>query len=175
MMIRYVLTGSALFFGLATAMSGCSSARTVCELMCECEHCSDPREDVTCAEYEAQEAAVEAYECSEQWEALMTCIQEKGTCDEKESNFSTRGNGNCNDTQDLGTPCTTNADCPSAGFPVPPTCSNGMCVLTSCEDSGTPCSSNDDCKGEGPDLCDDEEQDLGECVDAASGGAGPNF
>jgi hypothetical protein len=143
MMIRYLLTGSALFFGLATAMSGCSSARKTCEIMCECEHCSDPREDITCAEYEAQEAAAEAYECSEQWEALMTCIQEKGTCDEKEANFSTRGNGNC--------------------------------VMSMCEDSGNPCSSNGDCKGEGADLCDDEEQDLGECVDAASGGAGPNF
>jgi len=135
MNIRYVLAGVVLFGGLATTSSGCSSAQSTCDLVCDCEHCGDPKEDVTCLEYEAQEAEADAYECSDAWEKYMTCVQEKGTCNEKEANFSTRSNGTCSDTDNLGFNCATDADCQN-GFPGKVTCSGGSCVASRCSGRG---------------------------------------
>lgn|GEM_PF-2782531 len=176
MMIRHVLTGASVFLGFAVASFGCSSAQSVCQLICECQHCSDRTEEFTCAELEAQQASAEAYECGEKWEALLTCVEEKGTCNEKEADFTTRESGSCSDTQDIGGSCSTNADCQQGGgFPGNVTCSAGVCKVSVCTGSSSPCTSNDDCMGQGDDLCENEAEALENCIDAASGGAAPHF
>lgn len=173
MNMRYVMAGGLLALGFFGMAPGCSSAQTVCELACECQHCSDPTEDVTCYAYKVQEAEAQAYACDDAWEALMTCVQEKGTCNEKEAQFSTRANGTCSDTQMVGGNCMTNADCQQIGIPGKTACTNGMCVVYRCSGGGQSCDTDADCAGNGEELCDKEKTDVADCIDKASGGAPP--
>lgn len=166
---------SCLIFGFLGTSSGCSSAQATCDLVCECEHCGDALRDFTCFQYEALEAETDAYECSDPWEAYVTCIQEKGTCDEKEARFSTRESGTCSDTQDFGASCMTNADCDMLGFPDPLTCVNNVCAYKVCSGSAKSCASDAECTGIGPDLCDTEQEAVSDCIDKASGGAAPKL
>lgn len=170
---RYLGAISVLLLGFLGNAGGCSSAETVCELICDCSHCNDLEMDLVCFQYKVQEATAEAYDCSEQWEAQMTCIQEKGTCKEEESRFETRGSSSCSDTEDIGVMCMSQADCDAIGFPGPLTCTVNRCLAKVCSGNGANCSSDADCTGSGPELCDDEEVAVRKCVEAASGGDVP--
>jgi hypothetical protein len=161
-MLRTLATSLPLLFGLATMSTGCTSAASVCAMVCECEHCNTYTEDSRCHSMEKAEAEAEAYECGEKYVAVLSCIEEKGTCDEERVNFTTRGPGNCA-TQSIGMSCMTDVDC----FGNNPTCSNGMCMESRCEGSGDPCSDDGDCE-DGPDLCQDERDSLSECIVDAS-------
>ncbi|MDI1483301.1 hypothetical protein [Polyangium sp. y55x31] len=88
-MIRTILVNAALLLGLAAASSGCSRAQVVCDLICECEHCSDENEVQTCGQFATQEDVADAYDCGDAWTTYTLCIEEQGTCDEKKAQFST--------------------------------------------------------------------------------------
>lgn len=164
MMIRTLMTSLPLLFGMAATMTGCTNAASVCAMICECEHCNDYTEQDICYSMEKAEARAEAYECGEKYSAVLTCVEEKGTCDEEKVNFSTQGPGNCSP-QANGQSCTTDADC----FGNNPSCSNGSCMELACEGSFNPCSTDADCSDNGPDLCESEQEALSDCIDAASG------
>lgn len=164
-MIRRIIFNAAILVGMSAPVMGCSSAESVCSLMCECEHCNDYSEMATCSQLTTVESIAEAYECSEQWEAYMSCIEDKGTCDEEEANFRTTGDGSCSDTEPLGNSCATNADCsfgPPGGF-----CQGGECMARVCANSGGAwCETNADCPG--APLCETEEEAVDKCIDNAS-------
>lgn len=153
------------------ASAGCGSqASQLCDLACECEHCNDYEEDLNCVQLQAQQDIAEAYECSEEWEAWASCVEEKAECDEDEARFSTSGSGSCSGSMPLNFSCATDTDCGGFGA----SCQAGMCVQRVCAGTdGFSCETNDDCPGE--DRCGDEQQDLNECIDDSSAHDGPIF
>jgi hypothetical protein len=154
------------------AAAGCGSrASQICDLVCECEHCNDYAEDINCIQLQAQQDIAETYECSDQYEAWATCVEEKGECDEDEARFSTSGNGSCSGSLPLGISCAADADC--GGFSA--TCQSGMCVQRVCAgtDDQFSCETDSDCPGQ--DRCTDEEQELSECISDSSAHGGPIF
>jgi hypothetical protein len=172
MNIRTMLAGLVLSMGFFGMSSGCSSARSTCALVCECEHCGDLAEELTCTEYDVDEAIAQAYGCDDAWEAYMTCVQEKGTCDAERARFTTRANGTCSETDNLGVSCMTNADC-QLGLPGATSCSAGACVASRCSNGGDYCAVDNDCLGQGEELCDDARDKVDQCIEDASGGAPP--
>lgn len=175
MIQRYIGVGALFVLGLLGSASGCSSAQSTCELMAECGHWGYELRDFTCFFYRAQEEAALAYECGDQWDAYMTCVQEKGTCDEKAARFTTRENGQCDETRALGVTCMTNADCDAIGFPDPLTCVDNSCAFRVCSGTTTNCSSDSDCIGIGEDVCENQIENVQTCVDKASGGVSPDI
>jgi hypothetical protein len=152
---------------LVVAAAGCGSqASTLCDLICECEHCSDLDEDATCTELEAEMDVAEAYECQAEWEDWATCVEEKGRCEEKDARYTTQEPGSCSEVQDTGFPCTVEGDC-DAGTGPDSFCEAGTCKFRTCSGSGGTCSTNSDCQG-GEDACGDQREDLAKCQADAS-------
>ncbi len=92
-MMRRIFVNASLVVGLlgfATMNIGCSRAQVICDLRCECEHCNNQDELVECDQLAAQEDVADAYDCSDAWNDLTVCMEEKGTCDETEARFTTR-------------------------------------------------------------------------------------
>ena len=166
--LRLLALGSA--FGLAAlAAPACGGLpATLCDLVCECEHCNDVEEDVTCEGYATQQDVAEIYDCLQEWEDWATCVEEKGTCNEDEADFSTRKQGSCTGApQDTGIPCANNGEC-TQGFGDGFYCSGGTCQARTCAgDSNQFCATSDECP-DGEDRCDSEAADLAECIDDAS-------
>ncbi|MDI1483299.1 hypothetical protein [Polyangium sp. y55x31] len=92
-MHRRFLWNTLVLLSLAGVSVGCSRAQVVCDLICECQHCSDQDEIMICARYSTLEDEADAYGCSDAWTAYTICIEEKGTCDETTLEFSIRDNG----------------------------------------------------------------------------------
>lgn len=152
--------------GLLGLVAGCGGqASSVCSLICDCEHCNDYEEDLTCIQVETSLSVAEAYDCAQEWEDYASCVEEKGKCDEKEADFSTRADGSCSATQPIGFPCMVQADCDQVQTGL--TCTGGECAQRVCAGDPYPCDTNADCPG-GPDRCEDEAVDLGECESKAS-------
>jgi hypothetical protein len=163
-MIRTLVMSLPLAFGAVTMTTACTSASSVCQTICECEHCNKYAELSRCRSMEKAEARAEAYECGTEHAAVMACTLEKGTCDEETSNFTTAAPGTCAEVG-AGMSCTVDADC----FGGNATCSNNMCVERMCEGSGRSCDTNADCADDGPDRCQDEKEKLADCIENASG------
>lgn len=161
-MIRTLVLSIPLAMGIVALTPGCTTASSVCDTICECEHCNKYAKLNRCRNMEKSEATADAYDCSEAYTAVLTCTLEKGQCDEETANYSTRANGTCTQ-QPIGLSCTVDNDCFGA------TCSNGSCVDSRCDGSGKPCTASADCSGEGADACEKEQETLAECIDAASG------
>jgi hypothetical protein len=103
-MYRNIIINAFLLAGFASLSVGCSRAQVVCDLVCECEHCNDQEEIVTCDQLEVQESVADAYACGDAWEALTVCQEEKGTCDVDEARFETQNdNGEDRCAQERGT------------------------------------------------------------------------
>ena len=168
---------AALTLGIAATSllsAGCGSrAGAVCSLVCDCEHCNDYEEEVSCTLYQTQADVADAYGCADQWDAWAACVEEKGTCDDKEANFSTATPGRCNAFEPTTTACMTAADCVSVDFDL--TCEAGMCARRVCSGGGQGCQNDGDCSGD--DLCDAEDDALDKCIDDASkhGGTSVDF
>lgn len=162
-MIRTFGLSLFLTLGAAVYLPACTSASSVCETICECEHCSDYRELSQCRSMERKEARAEAYGCNDQHAAVLTCMLEKGRCDEEKSNYVLSGPGQCVQ-QPQGVSCMSASDC--GGFN--PQCTNGQCTDGICADIGSSCSSNSDCDLGGPSVCTSEEDALDKCISDAS-------
>jgi hypothetical protein len=156
-----------LFFPVGVL--GCSSqAGAICSLECECEHCNDIEESVSCESAETQAEIAEAYDCLSEWEEWATCVEEKGECNEDDAQFSTQEPGSCNASMDSGFPCTSDAECEQLGSD---SCEEGTCRIRVCAESGNQCTSNEDCPT-GEDRCQSEQDALTECQDDASDASG---
>jgi len=88
-MKRTIVVSALVLFGFSFATMGCSRATVICELVCECEHCNDQDKIEQCNSVNAAEDVASAYDCGEQWDAYTVCFEERGTCEVKESRFST--------------------------------------------------------------------------------------
>jgi len=162
-----VITAISLVGALALAHGCASQATTVCELICECEHCNDVEEELSCAQIETSADIAEVYGCDAEWEAYAVCYEEKGKCNEKEASFSTQAPGRCDGLAPTGFPCTTQVDCEQLGSFL--TCDAGQCSQRVCSGPDEyPCENDDDCPG-GEDRCQDEAVKLNECQSEASG------
>jgi hypothetical protein len=156
-----------LALGAVATMPSCTSMpTTLCDLECECEHCNDWEYDFECAQQEMGQEVAEAYDCTSEWDAWASCVEEQGECDEEAARFSTHALGSCSGTMDLGIPCTDDAECEQMGG-YSANCSGGSCQMKSCAGQDVPCQSNSDCPT-GEDKCGTEEEALEECVDGAS-------
>lgn len=138
----FVLAG---LLGLSSTTSCKSQAATLCDLVCDCRHCSDLDRDLTCAGYGAQQDVANAYGCESQWENWASCFEDNGECNEETATFSTQGTGSCSGQRDLGIACTDNTQCTGPGQP---TCQSGTCVARVCAgetNTGMMCMTNADC------------------------------
>lgn len=155
---------------LSATAGGCASQpQTLCDLVCECEHCNDYAEEAECARREAELAVAEAYGCESEWEAYATCIEDDGTCDEQKARFSTQGPGQCSGVLDTQFPCTMADECQQFGGETVWTCIAGMCSGKSCAGGGNaPCRQDNDCDG-GADKCGLQASNLNECQTQATG------
>lgn len=155
----------------AAAAGGCeSSAGTVCDLMCECEHCNDYEEESRCAQLEWQADVAEAYDCTSKFESWASCVEENGSCDENEASFSTLERGSCSGKGETGLDCSLDPGV-CAGIGSGSSCENGTCKYRACAGALGPnppaCGSDADC-GFGPDRCAEARTALVECEQEAS-------
>jgi hypothetical protein len=163
----------AFFVGLlplslaALGAAGCGGlGGELTTLVCECEHCDDWREDKLIASLDASREVAAIYECDVEWESLVQCEIDEGTCDDEEARWSVSEPGSCSSSMDLGTMCTSDAQCsiiPNA------TCSTTTmtCQQRVCAGGGSTCSKDSDCTA-GEYKCADELKDLVECEDDAA-------
>ncbi len=98
-MNRTILASALVLFGFSFLTMGCSRATVICELICECEHCNDQEMIESCNQLGTVEDVADAYDCSDKWEAYTVCVQERGTCDVKDSRFSTQNDAGENKCQ----------------------------------------------------------------------------
>ena len=163
-MLRTLGMSLGLVFGAFGALmtTSCTGASAVCAAICECEHCNKYTELAECRSSERSEAVADAYNCGDKYAAVAECTLEMGRCEEKTANYTTQGNGTCIDNP-TGSSCMTDAECFGA------TCTAGQCVERACADSFQSCSVDADCVDEGPDLCEDQQKALADCMDKASG------
>lgn len=158
----------AFFVGLlplSLAAAGCGGlGGELTDLICECEHCDDWREDKLIASLDASLEVATIYQCDVEWESLVQCEIDEGECDDEEARWSVSEPGSCSSSMDLGTTCASDADCSI----IP----NATCNLTSmtCQQKvcagggGGSCATDADCPT-GEFKCADELQDLVECED----------
>jgi len=107
-MKRSILASAFVLLGFSFSITGCSRASVVCDLICECEHCNDQAKVEACNQLGTAEDVADAYDCSDKWEAYTVCVEERGTCDNKEARFSTRndaGEDRCQDESDALSDC----------------------------------------------------------------------
>lgn len=163
------MRAKAFFVGLlplSLAAAGCGGiGGQLTDLVCECEHCDDWKEEKLIATLGASQEVAAIYGCDIEWESLVQCEIDEGTCEDEEARWSVSEPGECSETMNLGTPCTTDAQCIAPGS----TCNTvmGMCQQKSCSGGGPPCSKDSDCSA-GEYKCADELKDLVECEDDAA-------
>jgi hypothetical protein len=146
---------------LSLAVTGCGGlGGELTDIICDCTHCDDWREEKLIAGYDTSLEIAEIYGCDPEWESLMGCQIDRGECDEDDASWSVYEKGSCSGSLDLMTPCTTDAQCVIAGS----TCNGTTCVQKACSGANTPCASDSDCPV-GEDKCEDEREDLFECLD----------
>jgi hypothetical protein len=107
-----ILATALALFGLSFATMGCSRAAVICEITCECEHCSDQAKIEACNELATAEDVANAYDCGDKWDDYTVCVEDRGTCDEKESRFSfmnDMGENRCQNERDALNDCIDNA------------------------------------------------------------------
>lgn len=107
-MKRTILAGAFVLVGFSFSTIGCSRAAAICEITCECEHCNDQAQVEVCNQLGTAEDIASAYDCSDKWDTYTVCVEERGTCDAKESRFSIAndmGESRCQDESDALNEC----------------------------------------------------------------------
>lgn len=152
---------------LSLAAAGCGGlGGELTDLICECEACDDWREDKLLALYASSQEVASIYECDAEWEELIQCEIDEGTCNDDDARWTVSEPGSCSSSIDLPSPCTSDADC---SITPNSTCNAAtmMCQQKVCSGGGNTCSSDDDCTT-GEYKCSDELIDLVECEDDAA-------
>ncbi|HHH10774.1 MAG TPA: hypothetical protein ENK23_01685, partial [Sorangium sp.] len=153
------LIAISLFLSPLVLAPGCDTAADICSLVCECEHCADMVEFYRCQQIDSSRQIADVYDCTSEWDAYADCYQQKGRCDERAANFTTRKPVSCSGTSDTGVGCTTDSDCADVGVPNA-SCVDMSCQYRSCADpQGGPCEKDSDCRN-GDDECQSEKDDL---------------
>ena len=146
--------------------ASCTTADALCELICECEHCSDLAENELCESLALDQEIAEIYGCDSAWESWAECVENNGSCREDDAVFTTSELDYCASFIDLGIPCSGDAECAAQPDAF---CNQGTCMRRSCNSNPQqPCNSDSDCPT-GTDLCADVRQALVDCEQAAAG------
>jgi hypothetical protein len=151
----------------AVAVAGCGGlGGQLTDAVCQCEHCDDWREDKLIALHDTTRAIATTYGCEAEWESLVQCEIDEGTCDEEKARWSVSEPGKCNASMNLMVTCVTDLDCAALQGA---TCSAATktCTQKICSGGGPTCDSDSDCTA-GEYLCLDELQELVECEDDAA-------
>lgn len=107
-MKRFFSAAALISTALLTSAPGCTRAAALCEIICECEHCSDQAKATTCGDLAIAEDVAASYDCTAKYELLANCVEQRGTCDEKEAQFSLTtdtGENRCQDEKDALQEC----------------------------------------------------------------------
>lgn len=157
---------------LALVATSCSKSapQSLCDTICDCEHCGTQAEELACASAEADLRVATDYGCEAQWNAWADCVQGQGVCVDAKATFSTKLPGHCTKLYDIGLPCTATTDCTPLGVSSA-TCIAGKCQTRQCEENGQICSADTDCPTTG-DKCSTQAADLATCEAKASGHPG---
>ncbi|MEM9696801.1 MAG: hypothetical protein AAGA56_29970 [Myxococcota bacterium] len=84
---RLGLFSAAVLTGGLVVLPGCSStASEICDLVCECQRCSDRAREECENNYKAQEERASAFECEADYEAYSDCIIDNPECDDDDPN-----------------------------------------------------------------------------------------
>lgn len=89
-MKRCILVSIFAVVGFSSTILGCTRAASVCDVVCECEHCSDQTKIVYCNELQTQADVAQAYGCGEKWETYAICFETRGECDANTSRYSSK-------------------------------------------------------------------------------------
>lgn len=86
--LSHTLLSAFLLTPLALALGGpgCGQAVTVCDLVCECTHCSDRAEDACIINVDRMIETAAAYDCTEDFDKYVECIEKDGDCND--TNFT---------------------------------------------------------------------------------------
>lgn len=93
-MLKQAVSHAALSMFLATPLAlafvgqGCGQAVEVCDVVCECEHCSDRAEDLCLIEVDRILERAEAYGCDSEAEELLDCVVDDNDCDDANFTFN---------------------------------------------------------------------------------------
>lgn len=111
-MKRFFIASSLTSIVLLMSVSGCTRASALCAIICECEHCSDQTKSTTCDDLAIAEDVAASYDCTAKFELLADCVEQRGTCEEKDAEFSLTtdtGENRCQDEKDALQECMDNA------------------------------------------------------------------
>lgn len=148
-------------------LTGCdTSAQAVCDLECECEHCSDLEHDLRCAGHAWRQDVAATYGCEDKFDSWAECVEANGKCNDRTASFTTHATGSCNAGQPTNYGCISSADC-TAVFGAGASCDGNVCLTKLCANVGNACQSDVDCV-QGVDLCSEEADALYACQNEAS-------
>lgn len=162
-MMRKILACMVWLVPLALTPSCGGRAERVCDVACDCEHCSDLAKDYRCELAHTAQDVAEVYGCEEEWDEYAECYEKQGECNVEDASYSTQQPGSCSGTVDSMMPCMVDADC--NGIPGA-TCAT-TCQYRACAGNQSPCNSDNDCGG-GIDRCEEQGRRLNACVDLGS-------
>ena len=165
-----IIAWFAAVLGAATGAGCDSSAASVCDAICECEHCNDYQEDLGCRQVEWQAEVAEVYGCASEFEDWAACVEESGTCNERDASYTTLESGSCSAKGSRQLDCSLDENVCTA-FGPGTFCEDGDCKYTGCKGDFGPtppqCERDEDCPT-GADRCADPVKALQECEAAAS-------
>lgn len=159
------LSATVVASGAVVLAASCSQVDAICDLVCDCEHCSELEESARCEALSLDQEIADIYGCGSAWGTWAECVETKGECRDDDATFTTRELDYCASFIDLGTPCASDAECSQADA----FCNNGSCMRRSCNSNPQqPCGSDSDCPA-GPDQCEQERELLDDCTQAEAG------
>lgn len=81
--LRHLALAAALALPLSLLVGpGCGQAHDVCDVVCECTHCSDRGNDDCLIELNRMIDVAAAYDCSEDMDKYVECIVKDNDCDD---------------------------------------------------------------------------------------------
>jgi len=160
-----MLSGALVLGLLVAASTSCSRAKTLCGLVCDCQHCNDWEETQTCDQISLSQDMASSYSCDSAWDAWADCFENSGNCYDSQAKYSTRDLGSCNLDVSTGIGCQATSECTTHDQTY--FCSNNVCVYRACDNTQQPCTTNQQC-GQGDDKCNQASLTLLDCERQAS-------
>ena len=166
--LRFLALGSLLGLALLAAPACSGQPGTLCDLQCECEHCNDVEEDVTCEAYATQRDVSEIYDCLAEWRTGPTASRRRAPATRTRRASPPTSRARARTGAGLGLSLRQQRRVHAE---------LGRCLLLfgrhlpganlHRRPRGYTCATSDECP-DGEDRCGDEAADLAECIDDAS-------
>lgn len=69
---------------LVAATCGCGSYSALCEAAAECNRANDLDVEACVSNFETEAEVASIYGCEEEWDLLVICIEDEGSCEDDE-------------------------------------------------------------------------------------------